>query len=210
MDATPRTDSSSDGAAADALRELALNLRWSWNHEADELWSELDAELWELTQNPWVMLQTVSREKLARAISDPVFERTLDRLIQQKKDQEQTPRWFQRTYETPPFNAVAYFSLEFMLSDALPIYSGGLGNVAGDQLKAASDLGVPVVGVSLLYQMGYFRQRIDRDGRQQALYPSMKLTTCATGADGAARKAALVRYAAMATTRSAPAVSLLG
>jgi starch phosphorylase len=66
---------------------------------------------------------------------------------------------------------VAYFSMEFMLSEALPIYSGGLGNVAGDQLKAASDLGVPVVGVGLLYQQGYFRQVIDKDGAQQALYP---------------------------------------
>ncbi len=171
MDTTTETNSSPDSTFTDALKELALNLRWSWNHEADELWSELDAELWELTQNPWVMLQTVSREKLAKAMSDPAFCRTLEQLVQQKRHQEQTPRWFQRTYEKPPFNAVAYFSLEFMLSDALPIYSGGLGNVAGDQLKAASDMGVPLVGVSLLYQMGYFRQRIDADGRQQALYP---------------------------------------
>ncbi|MGA8595798.1 MAG: alpha-glucan family phosphorylase [Bryobacteraceae bacterium] len=171
MDTTTETNSSPDGDVTGALNELALNLRWSWNHSADELWSELDSELWELTQNPWVMLQTVSRERLTRAMSDPGFRRTLDQLVQQKRHQEQTPRWYQRTYEKPPFTALAYFSLEFMLSDALPIYSGGLGNVAGDQLKAASDMGVPLVGVSLLYQMGYFRQRIDADGRQQALYP---------------------------------------
>lgn len=171
MDTTTETNSSPDSEITAALNELALNLRWSWNHSADELWSELDAELWELTQNPWVMLQTVSREKLTRAMSDAALRETLEQLVQQKRHQEQTPRWFQRTYETPPFQAVAYFSLEFMLSDALPIYSGGLGNVAGDQLKAASDLGVPLVGVSLLYQMGYFRQRIDAEGRQQALYP---------------------------------------
>jgi starch phosphorylase len=117
------------------------------------------------------MLQTVSREKLRRAISNAEFQQRLDQLIREKRDYEQTPRWFQRAYAKPPFTAVAYFSLEFMLSDALPIYSGGLGNVAGDQLKAASDLGVPVVGVGLLYQAGYFRQYIDAEGNQQALYP---------------------------------------
>ncbi|HEY7305381.1 MAG TPA: alpha-glucan family phosphorylase [Bryobacteraceae bacterium] len=154
-----------------ALTELALNLRWSWNHSADELWSRLDAELWELTQNPWVMLQTVSREKLRKATSDAQFQQRLEELIEEKRRHEQTPGWFQQAYDPPPFTCVAYFSLEFMLSDALPIYSGGLGNVAGDQLKAASDLGVPAVGVGLLYQVGYFRQHIDAEGKQLALYP---------------------------------------
>ena len=81
------------------------------------------------------------------------------------------PAWFQHTHARAPLTSVAYFSMEFMLSEALPIYSGGLGNVAGDQLKAASDLGVPVTGVGLLYQQGYFRQVIDHEGAQQALYP---------------------------------------
>lgn len=160
-----------DNPCADALTELALNMRWSWNHSADELWNELDAGLWELTGNPWVMLQTVSREKLRTVTSDTPFQQKLDRLIQAKRQHERTPGWFQKEYAKPPLTTVAYFSLEFMLSDALPIYSGGLGNVAGDQLKAASDLGVPVIGVSLLYQVGYFRQHIDAEGRQQALYP---------------------------------------
>src|SRR5690606_13424040 len=83
----------------------------------------------------------------------------------------EAPAWFQQAYPQAPLGAVAYFSMEFMLGDALPIYSGGLGNVAGDQLKAAGDLGVPVYGVGLLYQTGYFRQMIDRNGAQQALYP---------------------------------------
>ena len=164
-------DSSSNTSAMEALTEIALNLRWSWNHAADELWSQLDPELWELTRNPWVMLQTVSREKLNALTSDQRFQERLDEILQRRKRREQTSSWFQRTYSEPPFTHVAYFSMEFMLSDALPIYSGGLGNVAGDQLKAASDLGVPVVGVGLLYQVGYFRQRIDAEGRQQALYP---------------------------------------
>ena len=89
------------------------------------------------------------------------------------------PRGFSRIIRKSPLTCVAYFSMEFMLSEALPIYSGGLGNVAGDQLKAASDLGVPVVGVGLLYQQGYFRQVIDKDGAQQALYPVQRSRTVA-------------------------------
>ncbi|HSU30585.1 MAG TPA: alpha-glucan family phosphorylase [Bryobacteraceae bacterium] len=161
----------SDNAPINALIELALNLRWSWNHAADELWNQLDPELWEATQNPWVILQTVSRERLNGVASEPAFQQRLDQLIQRKRRREQSPGWFQRAHIDPPFTAVAYFSLEFMLSDALPIYSGGLGNVAGDQLKAASDLAIPVLGVGLLYQLGYFRQIIDGQGNQRALYP---------------------------------------
>ena len=88
-----------------------------------------------------------------------------------RRQAAEAPAWFQKTHPQSPLTCVAYFSMEFMLSEALPIYSGGLGNVAGDQLKAASDLGVPVVGVGLLYQQGYFRQVIDKDGAQQALFP---------------------------------------
>jgi starch phosphorylase len=117
------------------------------------------------------MLQTVSQEKIKALASDVQFQKALDEIAQRRRRREQTSSWFQRTYSKPPFTQVAYFSMEFMLSDALPIYSGGLGNVAGDQLKAASDLGVPVIGVGLLYQVGYFRQRIDAEGRQQAMYP---------------------------------------
>jgi starch phosphorylase len=171
MDPTPDSRLLPDRSVVDALTELALNLRWSWNHSADELWSQLDPELWELTQNPWVMLQTISREKLQTIAAGARFQQKLEQLIQETSDHEQTARWFQRAHGQPPFTRVAYFSLEFMLSDALPIYSGGLGNVAGDQLKAASDLGVPIVAVGLLYQVGYFRQYIDRYGNQIALYP---------------------------------------
>jgi starch phosphorylase len=155
----------------DSLAELALDLRWSWNHCADEVWRALDPALWELTQNPWVVLQTVSRDQLERALADPAFRKNVDALLRGKRQAGETPAWFQQHYPQAPLSCVAYFSMEFMLSEALPIYSGGLGNVAGDQLKAASDLGVPVVGVGLLYQQGYFRQVIDRDGAQQALFP---------------------------------------
>jgi starch phosphorylase len=155
----------------DSLAELALDMRWSWNHGADKIWRQLDPTLWELTQNPWVVLQTVSREQLERLLADSVFRKSVDDLLQAKRHAEETHAWFQQTHPQSPLSCVAYFSMEFMLSEALPIYSGGLGNVAGDQLKAASDLGVPVVGVGLLYQQGYFRQVIDKDGTQQALYP---------------------------------------
>jgi glycogen phosphorylase len=155
----------------DSLTELALDMRWSWNHVADQVWRTLDPMLWELTQNPWVVLQTVSRDQLERVLADPAFRKVVDDLLQAKRQASERPAWFQRAHPQAPLTCVAYFSMEFMLSEALPIYSGGLGNVAGDQLKAASDLGVPVIGVGLLYQQGYFRQVIDKDGAQQALYP---------------------------------------
>ena len=154
-----------------SLAELALDMRWSWNHSADDLWRQLDPDLWGLTHNPWGVLQTVSRDQLQHVLADPAFRQKVDALVQAKNDAAMAPAWFQQNHpQEPPFS-VAYFSMEFMLSEALPIYSGGLGNVAGDQLKAASDLGVPVCGVGLLYQQGYFRQVIDKDGAQQALFP---------------------------------------
>ncbi len=155
----------------DSLAELALDLRWSWNHAADEVWRQLDPALWELTHNPWVVLQTVSRDQIERVSADPVFRKRVDDLVQARRQEAEAPAWFQQNHAQAPLTCVAYFSMEYMLSEALPIYSGGLGNVAGDQLKSASDLGVPVIGVGLLYQQGYFRQVIDKDGAQQALFP---------------------------------------
>jgi starch phosphorylase len=160
-----------DTGISDALTELALDLTWSFNHSADQLWEQLDPELWELTHNPWVILQTVSREKLQSVTADPNFQRTLTDLHREKTLAEESEAWFQKVHPRPGVSTIAYFSMEFMLSEALPIYSGGLGNVAGDQLKAASNLGVPVAGIGLLYQQGYFRQEIDAQGHQQALYP---------------------------------------
>ena len=158
-------------AGVDSLAELALDMRWSWNHATDEVWRQLDPKLWEITHNPWAVLQTVSRDQITRVLADPVFRKNVDGLLEASRRAAKEPAWFQLNHPGALLNTVAYFSMEFMLSEALPIYSGGLGNVAGDQLKAASDLGVPVVGVGLLYQQGYFRQVIDRNGEQQALYP---------------------------------------
>ena len=155
----------------DALAELAFDLRWSWNHATDEIWRQLDPELWNITYNPWVILQTVSRDRIEKVLADPVFHKKVTDLVLTRRKTMKTPAWFQQHHAQGPLTCCAYFSLEFMLSEALPIYSGGLGNVAGDQLKAASDLGVPVVGVGLLYQQGYFRQVIDQDGAQEATFP---------------------------------------
>ncbi len=144
-----------DIVGIDKLIELALDLRSSWHHGADNVWRQLDPELWEVTQNPWVVLQTVSRDTLERLLADTTFCQNVDELVRERRDVAQAPAWFQQAHPQSPLSSVAYFSMEFMLSEALPIYSGGLGNVAGDQLKAANDLGVPVIGVGLLYQQGY-------------------------------------------------------
>ena len=152
------------------LAGLALDLRSSWNHASDQLWRTLDPVLWNLTHNPWAVLRTASRDHVERLLGDTEFRQRMDELERTRQALDQ-PAWFQQRHAQSPVNCIAYFSMEFMLSEALPIYSGGLGNVAGDQLKAASDLGVPVVGVGLLYSQGYFRQVVDRDGGQQAMYP---------------------------------------
>lgn len=155
----------------DALAELALDMHWYWNHSADEIWKKLDPILWERTYNPWVVLQTVSQDHLRKLLGDHGFRKKVESLLESTDEAGNSPAWFQQNYSTVPLKAIAYFSMEFMLSEALPIYSGGLGNVAGDQLKSASDLGVPLVGVGLLYQQGYFRQEIDQHGAQRALFP---------------------------------------
>ena len=153
------------------LAELALDVRWSWNHAADLIWKQLDNDSWELTHSPWVVLQSVARDRIERLMADVAFRGTVQRLLQARRDAEQAPAWFQQTQADSPLSGIAYFSMEFMLAEGLPIYSGGLGNVAGDQLKAAGDLGVPVVGVGLLYSQGYFRQVIDQTGAQRAVFP---------------------------------------
>ncbi len=155
----------------DSLAELALDLRWSWNHAADQLWSHIDPELWNLTHNAWLVLQMASPAKLQGELSDEWFRQKLDAVFQERRERNESRRWFQASHPASKLTAVAYFSMEFMLSDALPLFSGGLGNVAGDQLKAADDLGVPVIAVGLLYQQGYFRQRVDSAGNQIALRP---------------------------------------
>jgi starch phosphorylase len=165
----------SETQAWDALTRLALDLSWSWSHSADEIWKRLDPELWELTANPWLILQSMSPRKLGALKldfqTDAAFRERIEQLLTKLGEKNAAPAWFQTAHPSSPVRTIAYFSMEYMLSEALPIYSGGLGNVAGDQLKAASDLGVPVVAIGLLYQQGYFRQELDAQGDQQVLYP---------------------------------------
>lgn len=150
------------------LAELALDLRWTWSHSGDRLWELLDADAWEVTENPWVILQNVPEERLHQLVGDAEFRRELDALVSQRREYLRAPGRFGETGTLP---GIAYFSMEFGLGTALPLYAGGLGILAGDYLKAASDMGLPVVGVGLLYQEGYFRQVIDQAGRQRSVYP---------------------------------------
>jgi glycogen phosphorylase len=153
------------------LADLALDLRWTWSHASDELWQALDPELWELTHNPWVMLQSVSQARLEQFAADPSFSAALQRWVTAHREYLRQPGWFRQTLPAHALNPVAYFSMEFGLGEALPLYAGGLGILAGDHLKTASDLDVPVVGVGLLYQEGYFRQILDTNGWQVEAYP---------------------------------------
>jgi glycogen phosphorylase len=153
------------------LMEIALDLRWSWDHSADDIWRTLDPELWDLTRNPKLILLSIAPEKVEKLTADAGFRTRVQNLASELREARESSAWFQEKHADAPLTTIAYFSMEFMLGEALPIYSGGLGNVAGDQLKAASDLGVPVADVGLLYQQGYFRQMVAADGSQEALYP---------------------------------------
>ena len=130
-----------------------------------------DPEIWDMTRNPWLLLQSLSPAQLEGLSKDQAFVSDLRAQVKAQRESHQAKRWFGTAHANSPLKTIAYFSMEFGLSEALPIYSGGLGLLAGDQLKTASDLGVPLVGVGLLYQQGYFRQMIDEEGRQIELYP---------------------------------------
>lgn len=155
----------------EGLADLALDLRWTWSHSTDRLWERLDPEAWERTGNPYFILQSVSQVRLERLASDPDFKRDLQAWVAQREHEREDAGWFGRDQKAGAPKEIAYFCMEFGLGEALPIYSGGLGILAGDFLKTASDLGVPVTGIGILYQQGYFRQLLDSDGRQGEAYP---------------------------------------
>ncbi len=153
------------------LSELARNLRWSWHPETRELFQTLDPEGWRAAGgDPLRLLGSVSAARLATLAEDRRFRRRLAAAADDLHDYLTGRRWYQ---ERPPGlpAAIAYFSPEFGITAALPQYSGGLGILAGDHLKSASDLGVPLIGVGLLYRHGYFRQSLSREGWQQEHYP---------------------------------------
>jgi glycogen phosphorylase len=153
------------------LAELALDLRWTWSHEADQLWQQIDADAWARSRNPWTILQDRSPERLRALTEEPDFAAELQRLAAARAAYLTAPGWFAGNYGANALKGVAYFSMEFGLGTALPLYAGGLGILAGDYLKTASDFGLPAIGIGLLYQEGYFRQTIDAAGWQREAYP---------------------------------------
>ena len=165
------------------LRDLALNLRWSWDDSTRDLFRWVDHDGWDATRHdPVGLLGTVRPERLADLARDQAFVRFLHDVHNDFTRYLESPRWFQARTESP-LRAVAYFSPEFGIAEALPQYSGGLGILAGDHLKSASDLGVPLVGVGLFYRHGYFRQALSPAGWQEERFPdqdpwAMALSLC--------------------------------
>src|SRR5579875_2230378 len=179
-------------ARINRLYELAYNLWWSWHPEARALYSTLDPDLWEeIGHNPVHFLSRVEPAILEKAAENTTYLRQYDSVISDF-DHYMHPRadetWFTQTYPELVDKTIAYFSAEFGLHEALPIYSGGLGILAGDHCKEASDLGLPLVGVGFLYPQGYFRQSITREGIQAAFYDNLIFpqvpATPACGPDG--------------------------
>jgi starch phosphorylase len=159
-------------APLERLRELAYNLRWAWDHETILLFRRLDSELWEKTgHNPILMLGIIDQTKLEKAASDEGFMAHLDRVAHDLDIyQSSKSTWFSQNHGSIKEPLIAYFSAEFGVTECLSIFAGGLGVLAGDHLKSASDLGIPLIGVGLLYQQGYFRQYLNEAGWQQEVY----------------------------------------
>ena len=174
--AEPQSSAPVPGAVRDlppalsSLVDLALDLRWTWSHAGDALWRSIDPETWEATRNPWFVLQNTRHERLDELAHDIAFMDSLRRLDGERHEHLRAHSWCARC--VPGFaKQIAYFSMEFGLGEAIPLYAGGLGILAGAFLKAASDLGLPVIGIGLLFQEGYFRQSIESDGQQHERYP---------------------------------------
>jgi len=176
------------------LGELVLNLRWSWHAETGDLFEAIDPERWRSCQgDPVRLLGEVSPARLDELARDRRFLRRLSDAADELHEYLTAPRWYQGLPNAP--RSIAYFSPEFGITESLPQYSGGLGILAGDHLKSASDLGVPIVGVGLLYRAGYFVQSLSREGWQQEHYPALDPhglpLTQLTDADGALVKVSI-------------------
>lgn len=153
------------------LRELSYNLYWTWNQDAFQLFRRIDRELWEATNhNPVIMLGKVNQERLQEVSNDDGFIAHMNRVHQQLREYLSSTTWYSKNYQKNGKPFIAYFSAEFGLTESLQIYSGGLGILAGDHLKSASELGLPLVGIGLLYKEGYFQQYLASDGWQQERY----------------------------------------
>jgi len=154
------------------LGNLALDLKWTWSHQTDHIWRTIDPLTWDITANPWLILQSASQNRLEELSHDPGFVDAVRSAADERAAYLAHPGWYGGKYGSRPSQLkVAYFSMEFGLCESLAIYAGGLGILAGDFLKASSDLAMPVMGIGLLYQEGYFRQVLDEVGRQTEAYP---------------------------------------
>lgn len=153
------------------LREVAYNLHWTWHSDSRELFRRLDRELWDETNhNPVMILGNISQERLEEVSHDDGFVAHLERVYNKLQDYLNEKTWYQKNYNFSPSFNIIYFSAEFGLTESLQTYSGGLGVLAGDHLKASSDLGIPLMGMGLLYKEGYFQQYLDSDGWQHERY----------------------------------------
>ena len=159
------------------ISEISNNLWWSWNTEFLRLFQEIDRDLWEQsTKNPVKFLKHVSQDRLEKAAKDLLFLRDYDKVVDNYEAYMSSKNtWFANRYPENKNDLIAYFSAEYGLDQTIPIYSGGLGILSGDHLKSASDLGIPLVAVGLLYKDGYFNQKIDGNGQQQTEYNKLDL-----------------------------------
>ncbi|MEO0588338.1 MAG: alpha-glucan family phosphorylase, partial [Planctomycetota bacterium] len=156
------------------LLEIAEDLWWSWRPDAVELFVRLDAELWrKCGHNPVAMLGRIEQARLNQVAADEGFLTTLRSVVAARQAHHTGPTWLSKTAHQPGEWTVAYFCAEFGISEALPIYSGGLGCLAGDHLKSAAELGLPLIAVGLLYRHGYFQQYLNADGWQQESVPDL-------------------------------------
>ena len=161
------------------LEKIANNLWWSWNTEFLRLFKKIDIDLWETVEkNPVKFLKLVSQEKLEEVAKNNNFLKEYDKIVENFESYMNSKNtWFSKTYPQNEKDIIAYFSAEYGLDQILPIYSGGLGILSGDHLKSASDLGLPLVAVGLLYKNGYFNQKINGYGEQQTEYKNIDLHT---------------------------------
>src|SRR5512139_924851 len=157
-------------APLQGIARLAMNLRWVWNHATDRVWEALAPEVWNQTRNPVLVIQNTARSRFDELARNREFVERVQQLDHGLSEYLARPSWFQQTPACERGLRIAYFSMEYGLTEALPLYSGGLGVLAGDHLKTASDLGIPVTGVGLFYRQGYFRQMLDAAGRQVEIY----------------------------------------
>ena len=160
------------------LSEIANNLWWSWNTEFLRLFKIIDRDLWETCEkNPVKFLKRVSQDRLEAVVENTDFLREYDRLAKEFDDYITSKNtWFSNKYPENKKDLIAYFSAEYGLDQTIPIYSGGLGILSGDHLKSASDLGIPLVAVGLLYKNGYFHQKINENGEQETEYNNIELS----------------------------------